>query len=473
LATGVLVWAAAGMVVAGPAGAVTCPVPADPIANDHTYTTTYHKTLTVTAPGLLKTDTGTQLTVDAVDSDTSSFYNGTINYTLVNGVATGGFTYVPDPGFAGEDNFTYWIQDPCGGTDFGTVTIEVLPVVAPDHYATGFNKTLSVKAPGVLANDAGYDFVGVTDWDAVSKNHGTVNGNDDGSFTYTPAHNFHGTDTFQYGDFDENDDNEYFTTVTITVGAAGAPAPAAIPSGYWMVEQTGRVHPFGQVKSYGNANTGNVTHFEPTPSHKGYWIVNSNGHVFPFGDAKSYGSANPANLAPGETVSSISATPTGKGYWLFTSIGRAITFGDAHFYGDMSHVKLDGPVVGSIGTPTGHGYYMVASDGGIFTFGDAKFRGSMGGVRLDKPVEGLVPTQNNQGYWLVASDGGIFAFGNAPFRGSMGGRSLNKPVVGMVRYGNGYLMVASDGGIFDFSNLPFLGSLGANPPADPIVGVAA
>ena len=242
-------------------------------------------------------------------------------------------------------------------------------------------------------------------------------------------------------------------------------------AGYWMAGRTGVVYGFGSAKARGNANTQNVSHFEPTPSRNGYWIVNRAGQVYAFGDAHPYGNA--AGLGAGESVSSLSTTPSGHGYWLFTSKGRALTFGDAHFYGDLRSKVLNGPVIGSVATPTGHGYYMVATDGGIFSFGDAGFYGSTGRLRLNKPVNGLVPTPTNRGYWMVASDGGIFAFGDASFRGSMGGRHLNSPVVGMVRYGNGYLMVGSDGGIFDFSDKPFLGSLAGRALPAPIVSVAS
>ena len=129
----------------------------------------------------------------------------------------------------------------------------------------------------------------------------------------------------------------------------------------------------------------------------------------------------------GETAASLSATPTGKGYWVFTNRGRVIAFGDAAHLGDMSQVKLNGPVLGSVATPSGKGYYMVASDGGIFAFGDAKFAGSMGGRNSTPRSSSLVPDADGTGYWLVASDGGIFAF-DAPFRGSMGATQLNKPV---------------------------------------------
>jgi hypothetical protein len=250
-------------------------------------------------------------------------------------------------------------------------------------------------------------------------------------------------------------------------------APAA--SGYWMVDDRGRVTSFGEAPNLGNLPEGagrlTIVDLEPTPTRRGYWILDDEGRVYSLGDAGYAGGVTGGTLAKGEKVTSMSTTRTGAGYWVFTTKGRALPFGDARSFGDLAKVKLNGPVLDSIPTPSGNGYYMVASDGGIFTFGDARFNGSMGGTRLNAPVQSLVPDPDLHGYWLVASDGGVFAF-DAPFRGSLGNVKLNKPVTGMVPYSNGYLMVGEDGGIFNFSNRDFLGSLGANPPSRPIVSVA-
>ena len=269
------------------------------------------------------------------------------------------------------------------------------------------------------------------------------------------------------------------TTTTTTAPAASNDPPAgpasepgtSTGSGYWALSSDGTVHHFGAASRLGNSANGAVD-IEPTPTGKGYWILNNDGRVQGFGDAAQLGGVDLATLAKGEAPASLSAAPTGKGYWVFTSQGRAIAFGDAPFLGDVSPLKLNGPVLGSVATPSGQGYYMVASDGGIFTFGDAIFLGSMGGQKLNAPVQSLVPDADGRGYWLVASDGGIFAF-DAPFRGSLGAIRLNRPVVGMVPYGDGYLMVGADGGIFTFSSLPFSGSLGDKPPVAPVVAVAA
>jgi hypothetical protein len=259
------------------------------------------------------------------------------------------------------------------------------------------------------------------------------------------------------------------TTAGTSPTTSPAPPTTGGPGrGYWMVGTDGRIYPFGDARSYGDApptpGTKTVS-MEATPSGNGYWILDGAGKVSAFGDA------DPTSLHPGEHLASLSPTPSGQGYWIFTDQGRVFPYGDATFFGDMSRTKLNGPVLGSIPTPSGRGYYMVASDGGIFAFGDATFHGSMGAAHLNAPVESLVPTPDNRGYWLVASDGGIFAF-NAAFKGSMGSAHLARPVVGMVSFADGYLMVGADGGIFDFSSAPFLGSLGAHPPAQPIVSVA-
>ena len=257
---------------------------------------------------------------------------------------------------------------------------------------------------------------------------------------------------------------------SVTVAAPVATPPVE-KSGYWMVGLDGAVFAFGDVPYKGGTAAGDVADIEPTGSGQGYWILTHDGTVRRFGDAPNFGDAL-GRLRAGERAVSMSATPTNNGYWIFTDIGRAISFGAAPFLGDMSAVRLNGPVLGSISTPTGLGYYMVASDGGVFSFGDAVFHGSMGGTRLNQPVMGLVPDADNFGYWLVARDGGLFAF-DAPFRGSMGSTRLNKPVIGMVGFGAGYLMVAEDGGIFNFSDKPFRGSLGSTPHWAPIVAVAA
>ena len=260
-------------------------------------------------------------------------------------------------------------------------------------------------------------------------------------------------------------------------------------NGYWMLEQSGAVHPFGDAAAHGLAAAlsaaavgSDAVDLAPAVSGQGYFVAHADASVAAYGDAPPVPGPGPAALTVGEEVTTIASTSTGAGYWLFSNRGRALAIGDAPFYGDVSHLTLAGPVIDSAPTASGAGYWMLGADGGVFSFGDAEFYGSIpqvlrGGVTLNAPIVGMVPTPTGRGYWMVASDGGVFAFGDAPFVGSIPqvlppGVQLNAPINGMVAFGNGYLMVASDGGVFNFSDKEFHGSLGDDPPPTPVVGIA-
>ena len=93
------------------------------------------------------------------------------------------------------------------------------PEVTDDVYCVDEDNVLLVTAPGVLENDSDPDgdvLIAVKETDPVP---GSVKLNEDGSFTYTPARDFHGTDTFTYRAFDGVDFSESAGTVTITVNS--------------------------------------------------------------------------------------------------------------------------------------------------------------------------------------------------------------------------------------------------------------
>ena len=170
-----------------------------PVAVDDEYTTDEGHTLTITAPGVLANDAdvdGDALTVVLVETVS----NGTLTLN-----ANGSFIYKPNAYFNGTDTFTYRAKDASLTSEIATVTINVTPVnndviANDDYYETPFN-TAIVKdaAEGVLANDILLDpdeEVSIQILDAPQ--HGTLNINDDGSFTYTPDPGFFGRDTFRY-----------------------------------------------------------------------------------------------------------------------------------------------------------------------------------------------------------------------------------------------------------------------------------
>ena len=113
-----------------------------------------------------------------------------------SGNVTGTFTTVnpppPPPVFTyatvyGTDDVTFHLAD------------NEPPEAANDTYTTAEDTELTIAAAlGVLANDTDPDLDSLTATVEVGPAHGTLVLNLDGSFTYTPALNFNGTDSFTY-----------------------------------------------------------------------------------------------------------------------------------------------------------------------------------------------------------------------------------------------------------------------------------
>ncbi|MEI6233244.1 MAG: Ig-like domain-containing protein [Planctomycetota bacterium] len=101
------------------------------------------------------------------------------------------------------------------------------PTAVDDFYNATQGKVMTVPAPGVLANDTDPDFnpllkVALSPLPSQPSN-GTLTLNSDGSFVYTPAANFNGTDSFTYYVTDGMLTSAQPATVTINVGANAAP----------------------------------------------------------------------------------------------------------------------------------------------------------------------------------------------------------------------------------------------------------
>jgi VCBS repeat-containing protein len=185
-----------------------------PQATNDSYWTPMNVTLTVAAAGVLSNDT------DA-DGDplTSALLRGPSHGTVVL-AATGSFVYVPTHGFTGNDQFTYTVSDG-SATDTGTVTIMVdaPPTATANAYTVNKNATLTTGRPGVLQNDTDPNGGTLTAVLVSGPSHGTLTLNANGSFTYTPAANYTGTDTFTYQAVDSLGLASNVATVTITVNA--------------------------------------------------------------------------------------------------------------------------------------------------------------------------------------------------------------------------------------------------------------
>jgi large repetitive protein len=198
------------------------PVNDAPVANNDTYFVNEDQTLT--APSVLPNDT--DVDGDAlVASQSFPTRNGNV---VLN--PDGSFTYTPNPNFFGIDSFGYVAIDPHNAQSFALVSIHVTevrdaPVANDDSYSVNEDQTLTVSAPGVLANDTDVDGDALTALVVVGPAHGTLTLNPNGSFTYTPNPNYNGEDSFTYGASDWSLPSNY-ATVTITVNSVND-APVA------------------------------------------------------------------------------------------------------------------------------------------------------------------------------------------------------------------------------------------------------
>ncbi len=96
------------------------------------------------------------------------------------------------------------------------------PVALDDSYSVSWNWTLQIAAPGVLGNDSDPNEDALTAVLVSGPSSGTLQLNSDGSFTFTPATNFSGSDSFTYCAFDGTDPSNV-ATVTIDIAANHVP----------------------------------------------------------------------------------------------------------------------------------------------------------------------------------------------------------------------------------------------------------
>ena len=219
------------------------------------------------------TSEDTAKTFDVLGNDTDADEIEVASVTQpTNGEVTintdGTLTYTPDANFAGTDTFTYTVSDTesqwhlhgffgffgGGHADTATVTVTVtgvndVPVAANDPVTTLEDTPVNIA---VLANDIDVDNNPLTPSVVSGPAHGSLTVNADKTYTYTPAADYSGPDSFTYkvndGTLDSN-----VATVTITVTAVNdAPEFADIDDpagGPWEIDS---VDEFGVIRGHIN-----------------------------------------------------------------------------------------------------------------------------------------------------------------------------------------------------------------------------
>jgi gliding motility-associated-like protein len=142
----------------------------------------------------------------------------------------GTYTYIPDAGYNGTDNFTVVISDGKGGTVTVPVNITVNPVIPGNNPPTGTGDTKTTeqdKAIDGKVNGTDPDGDALTFTKGTDPAHGSVVVNPDGTYTYTPAAGYTGGDSFTVV-ISDGKGGTTTVTVNITVTAKPASAPVAV-----------------------------------------------------------------------------------------------------------------------------------------------------------------------------------------------------------------------------------------------------
>jgi hypothetical protein len=208
-----------------------------PVAHNDAYLVNENTALTMSAPGVLGNDTDYEN-----DPLTALFVHGPAHGSLTFN-ADGSFMYTPNHGFYGQDSFKYKAHDTGGDSNVATVTIKVVnqpPIAVNDAYSVAANQVLMIVAPGVLANDTDAENDPMTTVLYHRPAHGTLSLNANGSFTYTPNHDFAGQDYFYYR---ARDLGGFSNVATVQINVAPANAPAFV--GLGLLPPAGRE--FGKV----------------------------------------------------------------------------------------------------------------------------------------------------------------------------------------------------------------------------------
>ncbi len=192
------------------------------------------------APGTIGVGSSESVRLDAAATGAASV--APVSRAFAGWTVESGASYVLIPGTNGR---SICISGNFNGSRTATASYDSAtnapPVANADSYSTNEDATLTVPAPGVLGNDSdanGDPLTIAAPRPASGPANGSLTLSADGSFTYTPNANFHGTDTFTYQANDGKVNSASAATVTITVNPVDD-APTAVGDSATVAEDSG------------------------------------------------------------------------------------------------------------------------------------------------------------------------------------------------------------------------------------------
>jgi VCBS repeat-containing protein len=185
------------------------------------------------------------LTLSLTDSLNDTIYNQglTIRSEVPSGCTTalvfqGGNSSTVNSTLEGTTRVIYHDAIP----DRGNITItcnptNLPPIAVNDSYAIAANTTLNQSAPGVLDNDTDAEGAALTAQLVSGPSHGALTLNSNGSFVYTPAANYVGSDSFTYTASDGTNSSNVATVSISVTGITNTP-PVAVNDSYTIAANT-------------------------------------------------------------------------------------------------------------------------------------------------------------------------------------------------------------------------------------------
>jgi hypothetical protein len=166
---------------------------------------------------------------DADSDDLTSWLVSTpADGVLMYFMSDGTFEYVPNAGFSGTDSFTYQASDGID-TDTATVTIDVsntAPLANDSSESVLHDQVLSSEVTATDDDGDTLTFAVVT-----NPANGVLEFNSDGTYTYTPATGYSGTDSFEFSASDGLASDTGMVTIDVI-----NEAPVAIDDTYSAVD---------------------------------------------------------------------------------------------------------------------------------------------------------------------------------------------------------------------------------------------
>ncbi|MGA7932684.1 MAG: Ig-like domain-containing protein, partial [Kovacikia sp.] len=209
---------------------VTAPANNAPVANQDSFSFNED---TPYSNNILLNDTD----VEDTRPQTAQLISGPAHSATFSLNSDGSFNYTPTANFNGSDSFTYIARDSAGASS-GTATVN-LTITPVNDAPIAINDNLTVSAGAtlnnnVLTNDTDVEDTRPQTAQLVSgpAHSATFSLNPDGSFNYTPAANFSGTDIFTYIARDSAGANSNTATVTINVSSLPNNLPVAVDDSF-------------------------------------------------------------------------------------------------------------------------------------------------------------------------------------------------------------------------------------------------